>query len=370
MIVNFPRSLRHETFESPSFYENHLLEKVSMLEQQLSQMTEIMQTALKIIREQTQLAREDRQVARLLFDSINLQMTENSRASVESVEPAVIDSERIDFRVLIEQIGKNSNSQNPAIFEQLFKDALKSFENTEEKQAFLYLERAQTLDAENSALILFFALRLFLADKFERALEKLQASEKTAADNPGIEFLQGIILADAGKFAAANKIFKKAETVNSESFAFNYTRGFVFAALGKWNNAVNFWERAAVIRAAPEIFYLIGCAFYQIGNFQKSFDEIQKATAGDEQFADAHFMQCLILNELNRPAEAEKSLQNALSHSGGESQFVEQYRKFQLQPLTVALPFRHFAAKKRILTGGSQRLRKLFRAAVARDLQI
>ncbi len=49
MIVVFPPSVRHEEGITPSYYEDHLLERVSLLELRLAQITEQLAMAYEFI---------------------------------------------------------------------------------------------------------------------------------------------------------------------------------------------------------------------------------------------------------------------------------------------------------------------------------
>jgi hypothetical protein len=49
MLVVFPQSLKYDTNYVPSFYEDHILERVSLLELRLSQITEQLAMALEFI---------------------------------------------------------------------------------------------------------------------------------------------------------------------------------------------------------------------------------------------------------------------------------------------------------------------------------
>jgi hypothetical protein len=61
MLVVFPPSTRHDDAVTPSFYEDHLLERVSLLELQLAQAVEKISMISEVFaREAKELKREQR----------------------------------------------------------------------------------------------------------------------------------------------------------------------------------------------------------------------------------------------------------------------------------------------------------------------
>ena len=64
LLVVFPQSLQYDTNHVPSFYEDHLLERVSLLELRLVQMSESLRIAMEIIREQGKIVKENQNQVR------------------------------------------------------------------------------------------------------------------------------------------------------------------------------------------------------------------------------------------------------------------------------------------------------------------
>ena len=59
MLMVFPPSLRHEESLPPSFYEDHLLERVSLLELHLSQVMEQLKLAYEFMQRETKTLHKD-----------------------------------------------------------------------------------------------------------------------------------------------------------------------------------------------------------------------------------------------------------------------------------------------------------------------
>ena len=71
MLVVFPPSIRHDDGIIPSYYEDHLLERVSLLELRLSQITEQLAMAYEYINRESKLFQKDHTLLQAFFETIH-----------------------------------------------------------------------------------------------------------------------------------------------------------------------------------------------------------------------------------------------------------------------------------------------------------
>ena len=70
MLVVFPASVRHDEGAMPSYYEDHLLERVSLLELRLSQVMEQMATAYEFIQREVKSSHQDHVLLQSFFETL------------------------------------------------------------------------------------------------------------------------------------------------------------------------------------------------------------------------------------------------------------------------------------------------------------
>ena len=70
MLVVFPPSMRHDECIVPSYYEDHLLERVSLLELHLAQMGEHIKSAYEFLRHETEKFKKDHEFLQVFFETI------------------------------------------------------------------------------------------------------------------------------------------------------------------------------------------------------------------------------------------------------------------------------------------------------------
>lgn len=369
MLVVYPPSIRHADTVTPSYYEDHLLERVSLLELRLVQMSETLMMAMDVIREQGQMIRDEHHIVKELFQTleklgIKKEKTTDETPSENNAKPGSETSKN-----KMQEILDAAETGNPEILERLVRQGLKCLRESDEKRAFDAFERACQNSSRNLPLILFYAEQLFLADKFDLARQKLEAAGKIFAHDKKIMYLLGAIYADEGENEKARQALSF-EIENTEiAFALYFIRAMMAAGEENWLEAKIELIRALEIQNLPEIDYLIACVLFQIKDYEQALIYLKKTTAADKKFADAWFMQSIIYGTLDDQEAAKAAVRESFDAGESGAQCLEFFRGEKLPDLRYALPFQHFSKnKKRVLTGGSLRLRKFSRTIVVKTL--
>lgn len=372
MIVVYPPSVRHEETITPSYYEDHLLERVSLLELRLVQVSESLAMALDIIREQSQLMREEHQMIKILYQSLELLDADEKTKVKKSWDKALKSDKSQTFRnssQIIEEILFANESPNTNVLDHLLREAIENLQQNEEEKALDVLERAVKHAPKNVPLLLFSAEQLFYADKFDSAGQNLENALKLAPENEKILLLRGAIYADEAEIEKARKLLSSLPESSKIAFCSHFILGMTAAFEGNWSEAVKTFSKALEISSAPEIEYLTACAFFQAEEYEKALEYLQKANAADERFADAWFMQSFVFAIQDQKEAAENAVKKAFESCEAGAQCMEYFKGKEIPEARIALPFYFFKkTKKRLLTGGSLRLRKFFRSQIFQAL--
>lgn len=367
MLVVFPPAIRHDESIVPSFYEDHLLERVTLLEIRLSQVAERLAMALDLMLRQTKTTQSDHLLLETLIDSLNTlgavekdKLTHSWRKRIRKEndrESAEDRSEKL-FRVIIE----NHGSLKTDLFSHLVKESLNLLAKNEEKQATRTLERALQLSPSNIPLLLFIAETLFRLDKLDSAKDFLEKAHKSAPKNEKVSLFLGAIYSDSLEIKKAQKILKTVGSGRELKFCVNYAQAMIAAYENDWKSALTHFKETLTALDSPETHYLIAGAYFQLAKYKLALRHLQKAVETDTNYADAWYMLGLIYDMQADETKSYQSFELAWSSREAGAQCLEFLQKKDRRNTAIALPFLRLSnIKKNLLTGGAPRLVKLFK---------
>ena len=293
MLVVYPPSIQHEVMVIPSYYEDHLLERVSLLELRLSQLTEKMSLALDLMLKQSKTIQADHTLLKSILDILDSYgITESEKLAaaefLTDIDDSPIDdspeSSETRNEQKIEEIISRHKTPNAELFIHLVREGAKLLDQTEEKQAFQMLERAALLSPENVPLFLFFAEHLFRAEKYDEAGKTLETAYQIEPHNPNVLLLLGAVSADAGETEKSRRLLSVlANDAKTESIV-NYIWGMLAAYDENWTEALAAFKTAVGKNESPEIEYLIGCCYFQLQMPEKAQPFLLSAVGKDAEF--------------------------------------------------------------------------------------
>lgn len=374
MLVVFPPSIRHDDGIVPSFYEDHLLERVTLLEIRLSQVAERLTMALDLMLRQSKNTQSDHLLLETLIDSLNTlgavekeTLTQKWRKRIKTVDKKEIIENKSE-RIIKETTSQVVDSKKD-LFTHLIKDAIKLLSNQEEKQAFRTLERALEISPENIRLLLFIAEIHFQTDKCESAKVYLERILAIEPENQKAKLLLGIVLADSLKLNEAKPYLIEILSIKNFKFAASYVLGIISAYQGDWKSALEYLKEALSEFDAPETHYLIGCVYFQLHKFKLALNHLQKAVETDTNFADAWFMLAVIYKLIGEETKSYQSIELTWSSKEAGAECLKFMKRGSLIEVEMALPFfRLKDLKKHLIMGSSIRFTKLIRGEVIRIL--
>jgi Flp pilus assembly protein TadD/ribosomal protein L40E len=377
LLVVFPQSLKYDTNYVPSFYEDHLLERVSLLELRLAQVTEQLAMAYEFISREAKSFQRDHVLLQSFFETLQTVnpdfselLSQNTLELFDEKKENLAAKDK-EGKVLNDIFAAHDSTKQTELFSHLVKEGVKLLSENEEKQAFLNLERAALLSPKNVPLLAFIAENLFRADKFKQAKTKLETAFEIEPQNEKILLLLGVICADEAETEKARKYLSVLINQPNKNFCVNYVWGMLAAFEANWTESLAAFKQAADDAPSPEVFYLIGCVYFELGRGENALQFFQKVVSLDAKYADAWFMQSVVYAAAGNEKGVNKSRAAALDSKEAGAQCLE-FLKNRKPPKNVetALPFIHFGKENNhLLTKGSLRLTKFFRCRVCQAIE-
>lgn len=375
MLVVFPNSLQYDTNHVPTYYEDHLLERVSTLEMQLGQTVEKLELAYDFINRCLELFEKDHHILQAFLETVKelnpeLSATLNRRSKEISRNLSDSQANETKKNRILESIQQQHDKPNAELFTKIVNQGIDLLERKEEKEAFQMLERAALLSPKNSALLIFIAENYFFSDQFSKSKSYLEKAFEISPTNPKVLLLLGAILADEGEITAARRWLSVIIHHEKKSIAANYIWGMTAIFESNFEEAAAAFKLISATDETAEIEYLLGCVYFELKTEKNAFRHFQKAIELDSNYSDAFFMQSLVYKSENKPEDAETARKNASEKKENGAQCSEFLKKSDGNGLESALPFIHFQRKNvKLLTGGALRLTKFFKKQILKAIE-
>jgi tetratricopeptide (TPR) repeat protein len=316
MIVVEPAALRYESSESGVSSEEHLLERISILENRLARLTERLERGLDLLLRQAQNSYFDR----ALLKSLISLLTENrivERPRLEQLwqercaQDAAEQEENNRREELRTRILSCYRGPSRAAFEQYVNEGFMLLEDAKPKRGIRLLRRAVEMAADNAPLILFVGEHFFRAGNTKLACYYLTRAFETAPDDNRVLLLLGLACGDEGDTERAKELLDSAMRRGGSSFAAHYGLGRLFVAEQNWREALREFKRALVTRPSPEAHYALGCLYYQLCRDSMAARHLRKAVEMDEGYGEAFYLLGLIYTRTGQNDLAQMAFERA-----------------------------------------------------------
>lgn len=375
MLVVFPPSIRHDEAVAPTFYEDYLLERVSLLEVQLSQaMEKIAMISAFFAREAKELKREQKRV-RAFADALAESNPQTAKTLTEKYESGAVSAaagkvENGGRKQYLNEIVAAHDNPNAPLFKHLLDEGVRLLDGGEEKQAFQMLERAALLSPQNARLFVLIAENYYRADKYKQSKIYLERAFELAPGDEKVLLMLGALGADAGDADGARRYLSVPANNRAMSLVVHFIWGMLAAFEENWNESLAAFEQAAQEKAElAELDFLIGCVYFQLRRYDRALEYFQKTVAADFKFSDAWLMQSLVYKISGETADETRMLETLKAKN--ENAPSAQFHGAEDDLLsTNAIAFRHFKKTPRnLLTGAAPRLSRFFREQMFRAIE-
>lgn len=369
MIVVEPRAARYEAEESSVEQEDHLLERVSALEYRLVRVSEKLDQALDLLLRQAQSSYFDHSLMETLIgilgeagtiDPDNLQALWEERCDRDAAEQEESHRrEHLRRKIIAQYRGPEHDA-----FESHVNEGMSLLEKQEPTKGTRLLERALLLSKNSLPLLSLLGEEYFRSGRTARARHYLTRAFAAAPDDVWLCLLLGLACGDEGEAARARALLEQAARGGCSCFAVHYALGRLLAAEERWVEALAEFKLALAVWPSPEAHYVVGSVYYLLGRDRMAQRHLRKAVEMDQEYAAANFVLGLAYLRAGEAARARQAFE-AARVAGLDGAL---YRSAARRPLrsenAPAVPPLWAAAreaKKRLLTGGDERLAEALR---------
>lgn len=370
MIVVEPPAARFEDSSFGAAHEEHLLERITALENRLTRIMDKLQQTLDLMLKQARSAYFDHALIDSLItvlneagalDMMKLNALWRERSQQDPTEQGKATHRKPSLRAqIIAAFGGTALKE----FERFINAGLELIHNGDFERGIPTLEYAAALDSKNAPLHTFLGEHFFKAGKVVLARDYLDRALTADAQNERVRLLLGLSCGDAGDIERARELLNVSIRQRGESFAARYGLGRLLVHEQRWAEALKEFESALAARQSAEAHYALGCVYYQLGDTEQAAQNMFNALELDSNYAAAFYMLGLSLLRLDEKEQAHVALSAACKAEPDEKQIHTAARRALSTNEVPANP-KLFGisrvTKKELITGGDKRLAQALR---------
>ena len=348
--------------------EEHLLERISMLETALLRAQERLDLVLELVH---------RQATSGLYDHAMIDALVEHLAEKGAVEGGKLETmwrdrvaehyeeagEKARFDSLIEIILREFNGDNIDLFARLLDTGADLFLEGNAKRGIRYFEKAFVLDAANAPLAFFIGEYFFKVNKPPLAQVYLERAVKREPENHLAMLMLGVICGDNGELALAKNYLNEALKFKKDSFTAHYGLGRILASEGKMNEAMLHLKQALKLKPTPEMHYLVGRVYLDEGCAEIALRHLRQCIDLDPRFDAALYHLGLIYLRQNELLLAQEHFQAAYEINPREPRYriaLKARKAARLAPMPVF--GRAAVSSRKVVTNGDMRIVELLRS--------
>jgi tetratricopeptide (TPR) repeat protein len=366
MIIVEPAAGRYEALESGSSNEEHLLERISALENRVGRLSEKLDRGLDLLLRQAQHSHFDRALVKALVGLL----TEDGTIEGDKLERLWIQRCQKDAEEQLEsehreelrlKILATYQGEQASAFAQCINEGFLLIDDDQPSRGVRSLQRAADMDRDNAPLLYFVGEYFFKTGKTHQAQAYLARAYELSPRDRRVSLLLGLICADEGDIERAKELLNSATRLGGSTFAAHYGLGRLFVAEAKWPRALQQFKLALATKNSPEAHYTLGCLYYQLRRDALATRHLRKALEQDEDYGEAFHVLGLISERAGEKALAEEYFQKAGIRAAGKARAVRSRRNNSSPALTAPLFCVSPANSRRLITGGDRRLAEALR---------
>lgn len=366
MIVVEPPAARYETFDPSPSNEEHLLERISGLENRQTRLTEKLERALDLLLRQAQNSHFDRALVKALaglltddgiIENDRLERLWITRCQRDADEQ--LESERREtLRLRI--IARFTGGDRPD-FENQLNQGFLLIEDDQLSAGIRSLQRAADLSPNNAPLLSFLGELFYKSGKTAKARAFLSRAYDLEPADERLQLLLGLTCAEEGEAERARTLLEKATSSGRSSFAAHFGLARLFVAEERWEDAVREFKLAIARRASPEAHYALGRLYYVLSRDTLAARHLRKAVALDQDYSEALHLLGLVCERSGQTSLANKYFERAGTGSFVASASSRPKRQAE-NPAKIGGAFRMSPARSRkLITEADRRLAEVLR---------
>ena len=297
-------------------FDEHLLERISILEEVLKKTTDTMRNVLSLLQKQEKNVLINHTGLETLaehLESRELIAREDwgevweSRAQAQLLALEKRDK-LADCRAGIAALYRGNRRK---AFVQHLDEAEFALLSFDLDKGMASLEAAYSLDRENYELAYFLGETFFNEGRAEEALTYFARVLEAREDHYEGLVYSGVILYERGEHDSASRFLMHALELYPDSFLPLFALGAIAAASSELERAVDLLGRAVEIERVPQALYLLGNCYYELDRRGAAIGALQEAVRLDPTFEEAHHLLGLAYLDRNWNRKALASFRRA-----------------------------------------------------------
>ncbi len=297
LVVSGPvleEDLAFDAHPDDSFsFDEHLLERISVLEEVVKRSAETLRQLLAALRKQERnilINNTGLGALRELLEQREVLPTgEWSELWQTRVEDQLQTMERRErFLARRERIASLFEGAGRGEFERRLQEADLAFSACDGTAARQALEDAHRLDEKNYELGSLLGEMSFEEGETERALGYFRAVLAEKPDHFEGLVYGGALYYERSELRRAEELLKRAAGLSPDSFLPHLSLGSVYLAGGDLPRAAAHLERAITLDPAPQALYLFGTCLYEMGRLGEAIKRLEEAVDADPALEEAH----------------------------------------------------------------------------------
>src|SRR5215213_814696 len=284
-----------ESAEESFSFDEHLLERISILEEAVKRTAETVRQLLGALHKQEENILINQTgvsaLRELLEQKKYIAWEEWSELWESKMDYQLLALEKRErFLAIKERIAGLYHGDKRKLFLQHLEDAEYALFAFDIERAVAALESAYKLDRENYELAYFLGETHFNEGDTAQALTFFGHVLDVKADHYEGLVYSGVIYYERGDHDRAEDYLKRAIALYPESFLPHFSLGAVYAGQGNLAKAVLFLERAVQVDPVPQALYLLGSCYFEMGRLSSAVEYLQEAVRHDPAFEEAHHL--------------------------------------------------------------------------------
>ena len=281
--------------ESQFSFDEHLLERISILEEALRRTAAGVRQALSTVyklEQQTLVAQTGLEsLAEVLGRSPGFSREEWSELWESRVDNQLLALEKRDrFAAVKDNIGALYRGPERSAFERRLDEADLALFAFDIEAALRALHAAYELDPQNYELAFFLGETSFNEGDAELAAGFFRAVLEARPEHYEGLVYSGVLSLERGQVDEARGLLERAVELYPSAFLPVFSLGAVYASHGRLEPAIRCLERAVDLDPIPQAHYLLGGCSYRIGRVGKAIRHLREAVRLDPAFEDAYHL--------------------------------------------------------------------------------
>jgi tetratricopeptide (TPR) repeat protein len=378
MLIVEPSTLRfEEEAAAGAQHAEQLMERVSLLENNLLRFAERLEKGFELLLKQSQIALSDHTLLESLIDLL-VEAGKVDRQRLNSLYRAALAGEKSsgkelsDVEFLRANIVDDYQGKDKEVFAGFVGRGLELLGAGKTARAKRELERASAFAPAHATLNFILGLQFFREGKFTLARAYLQRAHESQPASTQVYLLLGIACGDEGEVEQSRKLLHDSIEKRGPSYAAHYALGRFDAEDDNWAGALAHFKQALAARSCAEAHYVLSFASARLGRLRTALRHAKKAVEADENYGAAFQLLGFIQAQLGETKLAQKALATARAlgvEAGADAGEGSGAKKRQVAAVSAVsdetLLHGFFGAgrhrRKRLLTGGDKRLADMLR---------